>query len=85
MTAIEFKATRQQLLAGFAPKREQTAVFGVMLGYEKNSAAQIIREKERGERPITNFDLQNIAYITLIKKVTGSILAAAAVVPALNE
>lgn len=87
MTPAEFQAAREELLAGFATPKYSTKIFGLLLGYEANSAGRIIKGKERGDpgRNITRTDELIIAYLREIKKLGGSILNAAQYVPELNE
>lgn len=87
MTPIEFQAAREELLAGFATPKYSTKIFGLLLGYEANSAGRIIKGKERGDpgRNITRTDELIIAYLREIKARDGHILAAAQHVPEPNE
>lgn len=73
MTPAEFKAARQELLAGF-PKREQRQIFALLLGYSPENGNRQISEKERGLRPISRQDQNFIFLLRRIKEREGNLM-----------
>lgn len=87
MTKKQFRAARQELLAGFGSPAKSRKIFGMMLGYGTESAARIIAEKEResSDRKVTDRDELIISYLKLIAAKDGHILNAIRQVPELQE
>lgn len=77
MKSEEYKAARLELLAGEGiPKKSSARVFGMLLGYSQNKPNQLVREKERGYRPIVLTDEIIIGLLRIIKARDGNIRAA---------